>query len=416
MSTAPPDLPSNLNLKKPEQITAKIRTITPMFGGSATAREVDKNNPVRAASVRGHLRFWWRATAGASYQESRELYEAESAIWGRLPKLTDGGSDKEAHGKVRVEVRICNEGQECQPVRHEVRGNGNMAVSFDKNALAYALFPFQGTIKHGQTEEAPAKALKKITFEVVLTCPPECRQQVETALHAWVLFGGIGSRTRRGCGSLAFVDQSANMPQPKAKSQKLLTTLAASYFVGQANKDPEVAWSEAVKRYRDFRQGERFARNEGKEPNRPGRSRYPEPDTLRRITRQCASNHEPTHQVCGFPRADLGLPIIFHFQGKGDPSDQTLQGKNEGQQRFASPVITKVAKIDDQYLPLIMLLDSPHVWEGPPLELKNQREVKATEINLPKSDLANIMPLQGLPIREAFKKYIQEEGFSEVKL
>ena len=59
-----------------------LKTITPMFGGSAKTREIDPQNPIRPASIRGHLRFWWRATAGAAYSSSKELFEAEEAIWG----------------------------------------------------------------------------------------------------------------------------------------------------------------------------------------------------------------------------------------------------------------------------------------------------------------------------------------------
>jgi len=78
-----PDIPLPA-LKEPtlETWTLKLKTITPMFGGSAIPRGVDAQNPIRAASVRGHLRFWWRATAGAGYSDPRELFEAEERIWG----------------------------------------------------------------------------------------------------------------------------------------------------------------------------------------------------------------------------------------------------------------------------------------------------------------------------------------------
>ena len=226
------------------------------------------------------------------------------------------------------------------------------------------------------------------------------------------MFGGIGSRTRRGCGSLERLDAEVLRLQPGKKSQNLLTTLPASFFVGQAERDPQRAWAKAVATYRDFRQGPGFARNEGREHNRPGRSRYPEPDTLRDLTRRYG--HQVIHPVRGFPRADLGLPIIFHFQGQGEPSDQTLQGQETGRQRFASPVITKAASIDGQYVPLVMVLDSPHVWDGPGVELKGQREVSRQEMELSEGERRRIPPMNGLPIREAFKQFVRNEGFREV--
>ena len=171
---------------------------------------------------------------------------------------------------------------------------------------------------------------------------------------------------------------------------------------------------EAVKVYQNFRQGVNFARNKGQLQNRPGRSRYPEADTLREMTSRFG--HSVSHPVRGFPRADLGLPIIFHFQGHGEPADQTLQGRETGQQRFASPVIAKAAVVDGQFVPLVMVLDSPHVWQGRGVEFKGLEAVEVTDLNLSEDKLSKIPPLHGLPIREAFKKFIRENGFQEEPL
>jgi hypothetical protein len=44
-----------------------------------------------------------------------------------------------------------------------------------------------------------------------------------------------------------------------------------------------------------------------------------------------------------FPRAELGLPIVFHFQEQGDPPDTVLYPANDSQgkkrERMASPLI-----------------------------------------------------------------------------
>lgn len=394
-----------LTLTPPESFTVHLKTITPMFGGGAQTRQVDEHHPVRAASVRGHLRFWWRATAGAGYTEAQKLFEAESELWGNTQQA----------GKVRVEVETVNAGTVTEPVRHEPNRSGKIQAVFTPQKAAYALFPFQGTIKRGQTDEAPTKARQDIEFKVNITCPPALRPQVEAALHAWIFYGGIGSRTRRGCGSLELVGAEVKPPKADSKGAKLLTTLPKTYFLGQPQSDALKAWAEAVALYRDFRQGVGVGRNEGREGNRPGRSRYPEPDTLRDITRQYG--HQTIHPVRGFPRANLGLPIIFHFQGQqGEPSHQTLQGKAVGQQRFASPVITKAVKVGGKWLPLLALLDSPDVWDGPGTELKGQRVIEPHEMNLSQKELAKIKPLAGLPIRQALLDFAAEEGWREVTL
>lgn len=57
-------------------IELTVQLVTPMFGGGVVAREVDESHPIRETSIRGQLQFWWRATAGAKYDNS----EARSSI------------------------------------------------------------------------------------------------------------------------------------------------------------------------------------------------------------------------------------------------------------------------------------------------------------------------------------------------
>jgi hypothetical protein len=85
-----------------------------MFGGGYKAREVDPLQPIRPAAIRGHLRFWWRATAGARYASVADLHKAETELWG-------GASTKDnpAVGKVAIQVQILSAGEESllQPSR-----------------------------------------------------------------------------------------------------------------------------------------------------------------------------------------------------------------------------------------------------------------------------------------------------------
>ncbi len=139
------------------------------------------------------------------------------------------------------------------------------------------------------------------------------------------------------------------------------------------NRSGVDAWNQVISLWRHFRQGERFARNAGQQPNRPGRSRYPEPETLREMRDSGAdrgvSGHPrlPHIPVDAFPRAELGLPIVFHFQGRGEPpgkvsfSDLTLYpspgNRGDRRDRMASPLILKPLMLaDGQAVPLILRL------------------------------------------------------------
>ena len=59
--------------------TFKINVITPLLGGGAVAKQPDPITPIRVSSVLGHLRFWWRATAGRRYKTIDQLCAAEAA-------------------------------------------------------------------------------------------------------------------------------------------------------------------------------------------------------------------------------------------------------------------------------------------------------------------------------------------------
>jgi hypothetical protein len=56
------------------EISLRVEIVTPILGGATHARAVDEVDIIRAATVRGHLRFWWRALtrkAGAPKPTSR---------------------------------------------------------------------------------------------------------------------------------------------------------------------------------------------------------------------------------------------------------------------------------------------------------------------------------------------------------
>ena len=405
--TPPTTAPPSLKLEAPESWTVQLQTITPMFGGSAQTRQIDPRHPVRAASVRGHLRFWWRATAGASCKNAEDLHEKEAKIWG----------DTKSHGKVKVEV--------IEQSATEPR------VPQLPRELGYATFPFQEQRpSQSQPKGVAAARAVSVSFTLCLTCPADLYSQIVATLHAWVLFGGIGARTRRGCGSMELKVSTSNALGALTDSPPMLTTLPESYFLGKPQRDPVQAWAEAVRVYSNFRQGDGVARtsSKGRPPVNgkkapPGRSFWPEPDSLRRATGRHATKHPPRHPNSeGFPRADLGLPIGFQFKDEkaGDPPKLTLQGAHEGQERFASPVITKAACIEGEYYPLIMLLDSPHVWQSPggvTLVMTARKQAVTRRISDDKLQFVQQhKPQNGLSVREAFKKFVRENGFQEARL
>jgi hypothetical protein len=88
---------------------------------------------------------------------------------------------------------------------------------------------------------------------------------------------------------------------------------SALHIKDNGNSNAISAWKQSIQTLQTFRQGNDIGRNPGEDPKRPGRSRWPEPETIRKITGSRDLKHQRMAAVPddGFPRADLGLPIIF---------------------------------------------------------------------------------------------------------
>ena len=379
-----PERPQGTNpWKDYETLTCTVEVVTPLFGGGVEAGCPDPVTLIRPSSIRGHLRFWWRATRGVAYNSTEELRRREISIW--------GSTDQQS--RVFVAVELVKPGKRVPCAKYSWnprarRGEGGHQLRWDDRlhgaALPYALFPFQGKPpkdKDNQSappEEEPADMIVGLSFRLTLRYPPECRDDVRCATAAWLNFGGLGARTRRGCGSLYCAEFAPRESDPQSLAKWIRTTfpdiraatsqsnpwpaLLEMVLVGEPKRDPLAAWNAAMDVLQRFRQGPGAGRNPGRDSNRPGRSRWPEPETIRKVTGARHSRHQPLNHPDGVPRASLGLPIVFHFKDRGDPPDTELYPLVEGRpaQRMASPLILKpLAVSPNAAVPLIVRLKTP---------------------------------------------------------
>lgn len=331
--------------------TFSCETITPVFGGGVRAGHVDPDLPVRPSALRGQLRYWWRLLNRERHSSSTALFAVERAIWGGL------GSDGAIASQVRLRVARVS-GVELAPAFHyNKRADGKFPSTPTPAPWIepYALFSAQGRAAQGgaTVEEAPSSLVRPgMTFDLHLDCPAEVWPDVEQALRWWASFGGIGARTRRGLGAVAV----AGLPTVSAAE---VAEAGGRLVLAREDDDAIGAWKVAVGRLREFRQGVGVGRNPGKSaPNMPGRSRWPEPDEIRRSSGRNAPRHPPQHPVKGFfPRAAFGLPLVFHFKdkGAGDPDDHILEPSGEAR-RMASPLILRAYPRNGRYAPAALLL------------------------------------------------------------
>lgn len=434
-----PDVPKDWKPPQPDSGHCyEIELITPMFGGGVETRVNDPSFPIRPTSIRGQLQFWWRATVGAQYANRQELRAAQSDVW--------GDTTQPSRVQVRVELLTADPPSPCARFERDQRDNSRFRstptwdMPFNNIDLPYALFPFQGQLANGRKgiQVKPASCIHRAKFRLILICDKsiDFAKQVEPALWAWVNFGGLGSRTRRGCGAikcsrLMAKDRDELIHRLKSycstSAPKDWPTLAEAIFVGDETNNPLDAWSKVIGLLRDFRQGVGIGRNPGTQTNRPGRSRWPEPETIRRITGRRAPFRlrQPHIPDDAFPRAELGLPIVFHFKDEqqGDPLDTVLYPDNDSEgkrrERMASPLILKpLALQSGKAVPLILRLRTSALTG---VDLRRGD----TSLSLPPTTVIRDPRLAGYPNSplagspkgsaiEAFIAFARAEGFTEV--
>ncbi|MCS6800315.1 MAG: type III-B CRISPR module RAMP protein Cmr1 [Chloroflexota bacterium] len=348
-----------------------VQVVTPILGGSVQPRTVDEIDVIRPATVRGHLRFWWRALHGHRYATAEQLFDAESALWGRA--ATDQG------GRSAVELAV-------QIERRSQKDGSNVSLG---DTGAYALWPARETRERGAVKDPAApRWCPGIQVRFEFTVPAARAQEVRDTVRAWLLFGGYGGRTRRGVGSLtALSDKEAWLPKAASReefqrlfgrdifanagaSRETPLLAGARLFAGQPEPGAIRAWTAALGWLQDFRQGTRGAQGErAREPDPQGGKRasisnWPEADKVRHLTGK-TSGHTPRHNgTPAWPRAGFGLPIIGRFQKDGrngrrldEPEGFELRWRSNGTEhdRLASPLIVKpLALANGQFVPIAL--------------------------------------------------------------
>lgn len=224
------------NLSSPYIIQATYRIVTPMFIGDAEQNATG----IAPQSVKGALRFWWRALNWREYfkeanknetEALKLLHEAEAKLFG-IAMDEQRAKEKKANGQGAFLLSV----QQSKPLL-TVNIWPPKSASDGAGYLGYGL---TGT-KDTERREALSEGAE---FTVKLWCNAnnphfeKYKDSLEKALHAWSLFGGLGSRSRRGFGSITLVklnnqnkllSKSAYEEEIKSLLKKFSSTALAPY-------------------------------------------------------------------------------------------------------------------------------------------------------------------------------------------
>jgi CRISPR-associated protein Cmr1 len=340
--------------------------ITPLYGGGVEPAHADPVTTVRVPSIRGQLRFWWRACRAGQFDGSVSVMKRkEDEIWG-----TAGGESQGGQSQVLVELLSSQKGKAFSA--RNKKGEA-VPVHSPSSPYGYAAFPLR--------EKGDAAVLEGVTFSVRLTYPEQLRDEVESALWGWETFGGVGARTRRGFGALVLrsIDGKAVPLQQCADFSKELVgelkryvaggqapegvphlKLGTEFCVTDSAPDAIQAWRELIDALKGFRQYRRDKSTNSLSPS--GKSQWPEPDAVRRLARS-----RETVDRERFPRADFGLPITFDL--RQERLKATLKGNGEKGSdkpinRLASPLILSPTQCADGAVGIALILEAQRTPPG----------------------------------------------------
>jgi len=201
----------SLNFKEPHVIRAIYRIVTPMFIGDAQ----QKASGISPASVKGALRFWWRALNWSTvYRQAGEsetaalklLHEQESELFGTSGKDDADelpGLPRSKKGAARFTLRVESSAKEA-------------ALSTPKAGIQYLLGQglFRGGYLRSAIGEGETLLVSLIINPISSRRPKELHdkqtKQLSEALVVMGLLGGLGSRARKGFGSIAIQSLADN--------------------------------------------------------------------------------------------------------------------------------------------------------------------------------------------------------------
>lgn len=305
-------------------IRLDLELLTPCFAGGAqpsTAAEL------RASSMRGQLRWWFRALGGFACLGNRSLADQERAVFGS------------AYGRRRMAspLTIRVESTSLAPTRFQVISNASQAAVFP-GAVHY-LLPF--------LEQKSRAVLMPPAFRFRLLALWRGDPKLEASVHAMVnVFGHLGSlgyRSRRGFGAWGFVNTPPSLTEAFGHFGDP-AKIVIRQMPAQDAKHALQVLSQWLHKWRNYgrspRQLNTFA---------PGLL-FAKKDHDAGLNRHSGEVYRPA----------LGLPIAQRFQhGNSVDWNYTQTGQSGWEPHFSSPVLLRPYRITpSQWLALALFIDS----------------------------------------------------------
>lgn len=320
--------------------TYHLEIITPCFCAGANSAQAE----IRASSIRGQLRWWFRVLGGFKSLHSLSLREQENLIFG------SAAGDQGSAGK--LSIQIVSENLQSTKKDGQTLGYKNFSNS------AFLTFPIQSREKHNQKTTDASRGVieeKKFHLNISLKTTAFSAKDIHVLIVVFGNIGSLGFRARRAMGALSFVTppsisletalrhfqtpQNIEIKKLSANSSKNAISILGGWLKGWRSHGRSQDHSSIISADPPHNIGFEYAKND----------------------------HDIGYGLSKEPayRPALGLPIIQRIKiGEKKTLEKKWEWewdkKNDKEKgRFASPVILRPHKdADGQWHALVIFVDS----------------------------------------------------------
>lgn len=193
-----------------KRIEAKFEVVTPCFLGGANHEEEAE---LRLPSIKGALRFWWRAwnyarIAQTKQKKNNDIIASLREKEGKLFGTSDTGKDQ---GQSSLIMRLSAGSQELSEIKagEVLCDKPGKVVGIGARYLGYGVMEAFASKKQGTQAGELTRPCLKAPFEFTLQIGAKEQEHLEDVLPALKLLGllgGLGSKSRKGYGSLNLME------------------------------------------------------------------------------------------------------------------------------------------------------------------------------------------------------------------
>lgn len=305
-----------------KKVSFDLEVITPMFLSGADGKTAE----LRPASIKGLLRYWWRAIQAEP--DWKELRKRESKIFGASDEKVGGSS---------FSIRVAYDGI-LRPKKNKFPDNLRYKVPIEGKTfqinileyLAYGTYEYErGVGNVFKREYYPPDTKFKLIFNFL---DETWKDEILRVMYVLNLFGGMGSRSRNGFGSINILNKN-----------EVFRDLADRFSIDKAYEEKnlkKLIKSARITDYSAFSQGTKVFR---------AKSFFDEVfDSLAnvgKIYRNARGSLERRHHFD--KRQYIGTPL--------EPPKENFKSFID---RHAKPYFIKIAKEYDKYRAYILYLPS----------------------------------------------------------